>query len=156
MSVLVRPVLAGCGAASLMLCITGTALSQTPAPAATPAPAPSSTATPAPADNGVTVLPEIEVVAPRRAQPPRRPKTRVVTGRTRETPAAPPQTPTQVVAGQNEKLDEARQSIVAPIGANAYQVNHQAIEALPQGANTTARQGIAADTGRIAGLRRQR
>ncbi len=120
-----------------MLCITGTALSQTPAPAATPAPAPSSTATPAPADNGVTVLPEIEVVAPRRAQPPRRPKTRVVTGRTRETPAAPPQTPTQVVAGQNEKLDEARRSIVAPVGANSYQINHKTIEALPQGANTT-------------------
>ena len=137
MSVLVKPILAGCGAASLMLCITGTALSQTPAPAATPAPAPSSTATPAPADNGVTVLPEIEVVAPRRAQPPRRPKTRVVTGRTRETPAAPPQTPTQVVAGQNEKLDEARRSIVAPVGANSYQINHQTIEALPQGANTT-------------------
>ena len=135
MSVLVKPILAGCGAASLMLCITGTALSQTPA--ATPAPAPSSTATPAPADNGVTVLPEIEVVAPRRAQPPRRPKTRVVTGRTRETPAAPPQTPTQVVAGQNEKLDEARRSIVAPVGANSYQINHQTIEALPQGANTT-------------------
>jgi outer membrane receptor protein involved in Fe transport len=137
MSVLAKPVLAGCGAASLMFCIGGTALSQTAAPASTPAPAPSSTATPAPAGNGVTALPEIEVVAPRRVQPPRRPKTRVVTGRTRETPAAPPQTPTQVVAGQNEKLDEARRSIVAVVGANAYQVNHQAIEALPQGANTT-------------------
>jgi outer membrane receptor protein involved in Fe transport len=120
-----------------MLWVTGAALSQTPATTPTPAPAPSSTATAAPAESGVTALPEIEVVAPRRAQPPRRPKTRVVTGRTRETPAAPPQTPTQVVAGQNEKLDEARQSIMAPVGANAYQVNHQAIEALPQGANTT-------------------
>ena len=137
MSVLVKPVLAGCGAASLMFCVTGAALSQTPAPAATPAPAPASTAAAAPAESGVTALPEIEVVAPRRAQPPRRPKMRVVTGRTRETPAAPPQTPTQVVAGQNEKLDEARRSIVAPVGANSFQINHQAIEALPQGANTT-------------------
>ena len=135
MSVLTKPVLAGCGAASVMLCIGGTALAQTPA--AAPAPAPSSTATPAPPEKGVTALPEIEVVAPRRAQPPRRPKTQVVTGRTRETPAAPPQTPTQVVAGQNEKLDESRRSIMAAVGANSYQINHQAIEALPQGANTT-------------------
>ena len=104
MSVLVKPVLkpvlAGCGAASLMLCIGSAALSQTPAATPSPAPAPSA-ATAAPAASGVTALPEIEVVAPRRAQPPRRPKTRVVTGRTRETPAAEPQTPTQVVAGQN-------------------------------------------------------
>lgn len=76
-------------------------------------------------------------MAPRRAQPPRRPRTRVVTGQRRETPAAPPQTAAQVVAGQNEKFDEARRSIVAPVGTNSYQVGHQAIEALPQGANTT-------------------
>jgi outer membrane receptor protein involved in Fe transport len=129
--------LAACGAVSLVLCIAGPALSQTPAATPAPGPAPSSAVAVAPAESGVTALPEIEVVAPRRVQPPRRPKTRVVTGRTRETPAAPPQTPTQVVAGQNERLDEARRSIVAPIGANSYQVNHQAIEALPQGANTT-------------------
>src|SRR5439155_25165071 len=67
----------------------------------------------------------------------RRPKVRVVTGKRRETPAAPPpQTPEQVVAGQNEKLDEARRTIDSPIGANSYQVNHQNIEALPQGNNT--------------------
>ena len=86
---------------------------------------------------GTTALPQIEVIAPRRAQPPRRPKTRVITGQRRETPAAPPQTEAQVVAGQNTKLDEARQNIVAPIGATSYQVNHQAIEAMPQGNNTT-------------------
>jgi outer membrane receptor protein involved in Fe transport len=137
MSLLVKPALAACGAVSLVLCIAGPALSQTPAATPAPGPAPSSAVAVAPAESGVTALPEIEVVAPRRVQPPRRPKTRVVTGRTRETPAAPPQTPTQVVAGQNERLDEARRSIVAPIGANSYQVNHQAIEALPQGANTT-------------------
>jgi outer membrane receptor protein involved in Fe transport len=137
MSLLVKPALAACGAVSLVLCIAGPALSQTPAATPAPGPAPSSAVAAAPAESGVTALPEIEVVAPRRVQPPRRPKTRVVTGRTRETPAAPPQTPTQVVAGQNERLDEARRSIVAPIGANSYQVNHQAIEALPQGANTT-------------------
>ena len=122
-----------------MLCIGGTALSQTPAPAATPtpAPAPLSTATPAPAGNSVTALPPIEVVAPRRALASKRPKTRVVSGQRRETPATPPQTEAQVVASQNTKFDEARQNIVAPTGANTFQVNHQAIEALPQGANTT-------------------
>lgn len=114
--------LAGCGAACLMLGSGDPALSQTP---------------PAPAGNAVTALPEIEVVAPRRAQPPRRPKTRVTTGQRRELPAAPPQTEAQVVAGQNTKFDEARQNIVAPIGATSYQVNHQAIEAMPQGNNAT-------------------
>jgi outer membrane receptor protein involved in Fe transport len=139
MSIFAKPILASCGAASLMLCIGDTALSQTPTPAATPAPAPAppSTATPAPAGSSVTALPEIAVVAPRRAQVPKRPKMRVVSGQRRETPAAPPRTEAQAVAGQNEKFDETRRSIVAPIGANSYQVNHQAIEALPQGANTT-------------------
>jgi outer membrane receptor protein involved in Fe transport len=107
--------------ASLLLGLGGPALSQTPAPAG----------------GGTTALPKIEVVAPRRAQPPRRPKTRVTTGQRRETPAAPPQTEAQVVAGKNEKFDEARRNIVAPIGANSYEINHQAIEALPQGNNTT-------------------
>ncbi len=106
---------------SLLLCLRGTAISQTPAAAA----------------SGSTALPTIEVVAPRRAQPPRRPRTRVVTAPRRETPAAPPPpSETQVVAGKNEKFDQARQNIVAPTGATSYQINHQAIEALPQGNNT--------------------
>jgi outer membrane receptor protein involved in Fe transport len=121
MSVFTKPMLSASAAASLMLCSGGTALSQASAPAG----------------NSVTVLPQIEVIAPRRAQPPRRPKTRVTTGQRRETPAAPPQTEAQVVAGKNEKFDEARRNIMAPIGANSYEVNHQAIEALPQGNNTT-------------------
>ena len=77
------------------------------------------------------------MVAPRRAQPPRRPRTRVITAQRRDIPAAPPQTEAQAVAGKNDKLDDARRSIVAPVGANAYQINHQAIEALPQGANAS-------------------
>ena len=106
--------------ASLLLGLGGTAMSQT-------------------AGGGSTNLPGITVVRPeQRAQPPRRPKTRVVTGKRRETPAAPlPQTPEQVVAGQNEKFDEARKTIMTSIGANSYQVSHQNIEALPQGNNTT-------------------
>src|SRR6202163_552319 len=91
-----------------------------------------------PAGGGSTALPKIEVIAPRRAQPPRRPQTRGTTGQRRETPAAPPPpTEAQVVAGKNDKFNEARQNIVAPIGATSYQINHQAIEALPQGNNAT-------------------
>ncbi len=52
-------------------------------------------------------------------------------------PAAPPQTEAQVVAGKNEKFDETRRNIVAPIGAGSHEINHQAIEALPQGVNAT-------------------
>src|SRR5882757_8961004 len=86
------------------------------------------------APSSSTQLPEITVNAPRVSQP-RRPRKPVVTVQRRETPVAEPQTATQVLAGQNEKLDQVRQTIVAPIGANAYQINHQAIEALPQGNN---------------------
>jgi outer membrane receptor protein involved in Fe transport len=42
-----------------------------------------------------------------------------------------------VVAGKNEKFDEARRNILAPLGAGTYQLNQQAIEALPQGTNNT-------------------
>jgi outer membrane receptor protein involved in Fe transport len=122
MSVFARPMLVASGAASLMIgSFGGAALSQTSAPAG----------------NAVTALPQIEVVAPRRAQSPRRPRTRVITGERRETPDAPPQTEAQAVAGKNEKFDEARHAIVAPIGAGSYEINRQAIEALPQGTNAT-------------------
>jgi outer membrane receptor protein involved in Fe transport len=87
---------------------------------------------------GPTALPGITVVRPERAQPVRRPKVRVVTGKRRETPAAPPpQTQEQIVAGKNDKFDEARRTIDSPIGATSTQINHQNIEALPQGTNTS-------------------
>jgi outer membrane receptor protein involved in Fe transport len=107
--------------ASLLLGLGNTAMAQTAAPAA----------------GGTTKLPEITVNAPRVSQQPRRPKTRVTTGVRREVPAAPPQTEAQIVAGKNEKFDEARRTIDAPIGATSYQINHQNIEASPQGANAT-------------------
>ena len=128
MSVFARSLRAASGAASLILCGSA-ALSQTP----TPAPAP----TPAPTGNNATVLPEIEITAPRVAQAPRRPRTRVITAERRNTPVAPRPTQAQVVAGQNTKFDEARRAIVAPNGAGSYQFSRQAIEALPQGANAT-------------------
>src|ERR1700746_1962931 len=49
-------------------------------------------------------------------------------------PPAPTQA--QVVATQNEKLDAARNTILAPLGAGTYQISHQDIESLPQGVNT--------------------
>jgi outer membrane receptor protein involved in Fe transport len=107
--------------ASLLLGLGNAAMSQTAAPVA----------------GGTTTLPEITVNAPRVSQQPRRPKTRVTTGVRREVPAAPPQTEAQIVAGKNEKFDEARRTIDAPIGATSYQINHQNIEASPQGANAT-------------------
>ena len=68
-------------------------------------------------------LPEIDVTAPQRAQTPRRPKTRVDHRRAPRTrPTAPPQTEAQVVAGKNDKFDEARRNIVAPTGAGSYQI----------------------------------
>jgi outer membrane receptor protein involved in Fe transport len=120
MTLSVRSTLLLSSSAPLLLGLGGTAMSQTAAPAG----------------SGTTGLPRIEVIAPRRPQPPRRPRTRVTAGQRRETPAAPPQTEAQVVAGKNEKFDEARHNIVAPIGAGTYELNHQAIEALPQGTNT--------------------
>jgi outer membrane receptor protein involved in Fe transport len=91
------------------------------------------------ADTNTTTLPGVEVIAPQRTQPAQRPKTRVTTGKPRQTPAAapPPQTEAQIVAGENTKFDETRQNIFAPVGANTFAVNHQAIEALPQGVNNT-------------------
>jgi outer membrane receptor protein involved in Fe transport len=132
-------------AAALMLIPLGdVALAQdAPGPAA-PAPSPAAPSTaPAPAapsaapvPGGATTLPSLEVVAPRQTQTPRKPKVRVANSRRREAPDVPPQTPTEILAGKNDKLDEARQNIVAPTGATTYRINHRDIEALPQGANT--------------------
>jgi len=91
----------------------------------------------APAPSSATQLPEISVTAPRISQAPRRPRKPVLSGERRAVPAAPPQTEAQIVAGKNEKFDEARRTIDAPAGATSYQINHQNIEASPQGANAT-------------------
>ena len=88
----------------------------------------------APPAGDTTVLPQIDVIAPRRVQTPRRARTRVDTTNT-EQASAPPPTEAQVLAAKNDKFDEARRAIVAPIGTSPYQFNRQAIEALPQGTN---------------------
>ena len=120
------------------------------APAATPAPAPTSTPAPAPpattpapaapkaapSASGGTTLPSLEVDAPRLRQTPRKPKVRVANGQRREAPEVPQQTPTEILAGKNDKFDSARQNLIPPGGATVTRINHQAIEALPQGNNT--------------------
>jgi outer membrane receptor protein involved in Fe transport len=107
--------------ASLLVCgFEGAASSQTIAPA-----------------GGGTILPGIEVLAPRRAQPPRRPRTPVITQARRQEPDAPPPTEAQVLASKTATLDDARRNIFAPVGTSRYEFSHQAIEALPQGTNSS-------------------
>jgi outer membrane receptor protein involved in Fe transport len=122
MALSARHLLLLCGSASLLLGLGGTAMAQTAAPATAGAP---------------TELPEVDIIAPRQSQPVKRPRARVTTTERRLTPAAPPRTEAQVVADKNTKLDDIRRSIVAPTGAGSYQMNQQALEALPQGTNTT-------------------
>ncbi|OAF11555.1 ligand-gated channel [Bradyrhizobium neotropicale] len=102
--------------------------SATPAPQQTPAPETPQQAT------GGNVLPETRVVAPAERRRPRTPPLRQVVARQ---PAPPTPTQAQVVNQQNQKLDAARQTILAPVGASSYEVSHQAIEAQPQGNNAT-------------------
>jgi outer membrane receptor protein involved in Fe transport len=96
-------------------------------------PAPAQQAAPAvqPQTTGDNVLPETRVVAPVERRRPRTPPPQLVTNQ----PPAPTQA--EVVAKQNQVFDAARQTILAPAGATSYEVTHQAIEALPQGTNTT-------------------
>ncbi|WP_420966601.1 TonB-dependent receptor [Bradyrhizobium sp. B120] len=121
---------AAAGAASLLVYgINGTAFGQTTAP--------------------TTTLPDITVTAPQRhtaPSGPNKPKTRVAsggghrarrTGAVSATPESPEQTQAQAVASQNTRLDQARAALLAPTGANSYQMSRQALEALPQGTNTT-------------------
>lgn len=102
------------------------------APSSTPA---QNTAAPpaAPVSNGVTSLPAIQVVAPRRrTEAHRKPKhprqattaLEVPNGETADTNGVAPQSPS---------LDLARARIAAPIGASSTSLSRQAIEAMPQG-----------------------
>ena len=88
-------------------------------------------------EDGATALPTIQVTAPRRAQAPRRPRTRIATPARRDAPPeTPPPTEAQVLAGKVDKFDQARDTIIAPIGATSYRIDKRTIEALPQGSNT--------------------
>ena len=100
----------------------------------------------APASRGATPLPEIDVIQPQRApHPARRPKTQTAARARRGAATTSPQhdaqtpalTAAQAVAAKHAGFDAARQAIFAPNGASAFDVNHEAILALPQGANAT-------------------
>jgi outer membrane receptor protein involved in Fe transport len=132
MSVLKRQLLAASSAASLLLCSVGS-------PAHAQALAPSG-------DNAVK-LPNVEVTAPKRVataskKPPTR-KPRIVSrsGASRTanptSPAAPAAlSPAEALAAKGKNFDDARRAILAPTGANSYEMSQQALEALPQGTNT--------------------
>jgi outer membrane receptor protein involved in Fe transport len=123
MSVLKRQMLAASGVASLLLCSFGGAThAQTPAPSSS--------------SGGAVALPDVQVSAPKVVKP-RRPVARVATEKRRAPPpASPPQTQEKILAGTNDKFDEARRAILAPTGAGSYELSQQALEALPQGTNT--------------------
>jgi outer membrane receptor protein involved in Fe transport len=124
-------------------------LAQPEAPAASPTPQPDqATPTPnqaqAPVPEG-NVLPETRVVAP--SERPRRrapPTTHVVATRRPAAPVAPvtaapaptaEQVHVQAVMQQNQTFDAARRTILAPTGANSYQITSESVESRPLGAN---------------------
>lgn len=43
----------------------------------------------------------------------------------------------QAIAGENKQLDQARANLLAPSGANSYEMSQRFLESLPQGINTT-------------------
>jgi hypothetical protein len=129
MSVFTKPMLAASGAASLLICSLGSpALSQTP-----------------PAGNGVTALPEIDVIAPRQAagKPKQRPKPRAAARRavapttaSSEPAASPaPVSPAGQLAAKGQAFDQARSNIFTTIGTTSDTISHDTIQDLPQGAN---------------------
>jgi outer membrane receptor protein involved in Fe transport len=122
-SIFAKHRLAASGAASLMLLcgLGGSAQSQVLAAA-----------------DGTTALPEIEVVKPRAAQPTRRPKTRVTSGKPRATPAAPaPVSPAAQLAAKSSVFDQARGNLYTTVGTTSDTISHQTIQDLPQGDNQT-------------------
>ncbi|MET3910249.1 outer membrane receptor protein involved in Fe transport [Bradyrhizobium sp. S3.3.6] len=114
-----KAILAGSSLAALTLFYPGgSAMAQTTAP--------------------TTTLPSVEVDAPKQTQAPRRPKVRVAVAKRRATTQARPQTEAPAaVEGQSDRFDAARQSVLPPGGATTHTLNHQAIEALPQGSNAS-------------------
>src|SRR6202022_4139305 len=121
-SVIAKPILAASGAASLMLLygLGGSVQAQVVAAA-----------------NSTTALPEIEVIAPKRVQAPRRPTTRVTTGKPRQTPAAPPApvSPAAQLAAKSSVFDQSRSNLYTTAGTTSDTISHDTIQDLPQGTN---------------------
>jgi outer membrane receptor protein involved in Fe transport len=129
MSAFSKPILVASGAASLLLgSFSGTALSQTPAPAG----------------NGTTALPDIVVQAPKQVagKPKDRPKPRVVARRAVSPPTASPTpvSPAEQLAAKGRSFDQARSNIFTTVGTTSNTISHNTIEDLPQGPNATVEQ----------------
>jgi outer membrane receptor protein involved in Fe transport len=86
------------------------------------------------ASHGQTALPEVNVEATKK--PPKRAATRRPPTQIQQATATPEVSPAQVVADKNAVFDQKRAAIMAPIGANSYEITHSAIEALPGATNT--------------------
>src|ERR1700722_11845917 len=135
-SVFTKPMLAASGAASLLLCSLGSpALSQTP-----------------PAGNGVTALPEINVIAPKQVagKPKQRAKPRLIARRAvsprtassqpTASPAPAPVSPAEQLAAKGNSFDQTRSNIFTTIGTTSNTISNNTIEDLPQGPNATVEQ----------------
>ncbi len=127
-----KPMLAASGAASLLLCsLGGPALSQTP-----------------PSGNGVTALPEIDVIAPKQVagKPKQRAKPRVIARRAvsprtaSSQPSPAPVSPAEQLAAKGRSFDQARSNIFTTIGTTSNTISHDTIQDLPQGTNQTVEQ----------------
>ncbi|MEN3288571.1 MAG: hypothetical protein V7634_2871, partial [Bradyrhizobium sp.] len=98
----------------------------------------------APAQQAVpegNVLPETRVVAPSERPRRRAPPAPRVTARPPAAGSPPKLTPEQAqaaaVSKQNQSFDAARQTILAPTGANAYQMTSESVASRPQGTNAS-------------------
>jgi outer membrane receptor protein involved in Fe transport len=116
---------------------------QPQAPAASPTPqagqgtsAPDRAAAPVPEGN---MLPETRVVAPSERPRRRAPQTTRVVATPRSVAPRPTLTleQAQAVGRQNQTFDAARQTILAPTGANSYQMTSESLASRPQGSNAS-------------------
>jgi outer membrane receptor protein involved in Fe transport len=123
-------------------------VAQPEAPAVTPSPQPDGAApvpdqaeAPAQSVPEGNVLPETRVVAPSERPRRRAPPAPRVTARPPAAGSPPKLTPEQAqaaaVSKQNQSFDAARQTILAPTGANAYQMTSESVASRPQGTNAS-------------------
>ncbi len=97
------------------------------------------------ASYGQTDLPQVTVETVKPKPKPKRtavrrtpaPPAPAQTQQATQTPAEAARQAVQAVTDKNVQFDQTRANILAPIGANNYQVSHATIEAMPQGGNAS-------------------
>jgi outer membrane receptor for ferrienterochelin and colicin len=97
------------------------------------------------ASYGQTDLPQVTVEAAKQKPKPKRtavrrtpaPAAPAQTQQASQTPAEAARQAVQAVTDKNVQFDQTRANILAPIGANNYQISHASIEAMPQGGNAS-------------------